>query len=497
MNPTIKGIMIAMVVLSLGLRFVNLDADFPQGVTWSGVLHTDEGDFTLGAIRRVTTGEWRVEGDVNHIVYLPVFQLIQFPVFKALGLSLISARFTVAVIFVLTIGMTHLLVCRYADAAVALVTTLLLSVNFMLYAFSRLAILELTMVFFAVAGLLIASLGSRRTYFVRVVLAAVVFVISVLTKTSIVAVLLTLLYVVWLNGPERKQRLVACACVVLIVFGLVFAYSVAIKHFFPADCKYFTDSLGGDVSAKAAEGSVVQSGVRDMVRVVWNGRALGQVMYWPALILLPAGLCLSRQFRRSPLLPIVLIWIAFYGLSLVPRGYMPPRYYIPLSIPITAIFAMACVYLHRRYRPKTGAYVALGLVGLVVAANAFRLTRYMCLPEYSFRDMARDVQRRVDADRPGRVVMLGYMASTVSLVTGHSTINDQIGSRDLEWKLRAHRPNYYISRGKRMEVLSVLERSYDMELLSVYDVFHNYFNDRPVYFYRLTEKPGALAEARA
>src|SRR5215472_10011067 len=86
---------VLMIVVN-GLRFVHLDADFPPGVTTSRALYTDEGLYSLNAIRASTGRSWYVPGELNTSINLPVGPILQLGVFRISGRSLIVARSLVA-----------------------------------------------------------------------------------------------------------------------------------------------------------------------------------------------------------------------------------------------------------------------------------------------------------------------------------------------------------------------------------------------------------------
>ena len=50
-------IFFSLILVFLGLRFLYIEADFPEGITRSGVLYTDEGWYSNGALARVRLSE--------------------------------------------------------------------------------------------------------------------------------------------------------------------------------------------------------------------------------------------------------------------------------------------------------------------------------------------------------------------------------------------------------------------------------------------------------
>jgi len=91
------SLLLLIIYLFVLLRFINLDADFPQGITTSAALYTDEGWYSNAAIYYIVTGNWYNPGDPNLIVNQPVGQIIQAVMFSSLGMSLSTARLTIVI----------------------------------------------------------------------------------------------------------------------------------------------------------------------------------------------------------------------------------------------------------------------------------------------------------------------------------------------------------------------------------------------------------------
>ena len=103
-------------ILFCGLRFVKLEADFPLGIEHGGVLYTDEGWYSNAAINRVVDGKWYKEGDFNPAINLPVAHILQRITFALFGMSLVSARITVILFFMLFLFTVFQLVRTFSDS---------------------------------------------------------------------------------------------------------------------------------------------------------------------------------------------------------------------------------------------------------------------------------------------------------------------------------------------------------------------------------------------
>ena len=133
----IGGITLLILALLLG-RFIQLNADFPMGITKSAVLYTDEGWYTAGAVRHFLTGHWHVKEDVNMAVMMPFGFILHRITFSVLGLSTSTARITIILSFLILVILSGLLVRRNFGDYAGLITALLLASNYIGFAYSRL-----------------------------------------------------------------------------------------------------------------------------------------------------------------------------------------------------------------------------------------------------------------------------------------------------------------------------------------------------------------------
>lgn len=483
-----KALMLATVVVVALLRFVRLDADFPRGVTWAGVLHTDEGWWCYGAINRHQTGQWHHEGIFNPMINQPLFSLMLAPVFRVCGMSLVSARGTVAVFSIALLVVAYLFVRRHTDADTAFLTVFIMGTSHLYYAFSRLALLEVPLTFFACVSFLLVSWPGRLHYLARAALAAVCFFMAIMTKSSALFALPVLLFITWLEQRKAKRDLWACGCLLAVACSLWLAYYVIINHHFREDYRTYIDDI---IRPTMSFGPAMV--VRNVIRAVWNGRVVDLLMYPLTLVGVAVGVWLFEPFRRNRLLWISLAWIAMAGAVNVPRGYLPPRYYLPMLVPFVALLSMVCVQFYRTYATGFCRYSVVAVIVLIAVLNLSKTARYLCSLEFTMADMARDVTLRVESDERGPMPLLGNVAPNITLVTGLRSINSMFGTRDIAWKAATYGPGYYISLGKIPEHFELLEPAYHIERIAVYDVFHHFFRGKMVLLFRLTpkESPGS------
>lgn len=479
-----KITVLVVILFSLGMRFIYLEADFPSGITWSGVLYTDEGWYSNGAISYFLNGNWLIEGDFNTIVNVPIFQLLQSIAFKLIGLSLFSARITTVILFIFLVLFVYLLVRKYTDTSTALLATALLSTNYIIFAYSRLAILELPMTCIVLLSILLTLSFPRANNLLITCVSSVVFCVSVLTKTTALFALPLFLYATSLRHTNMRKRLSYSGLALVVVILFLSAYYVLVNSLFRADFEYFA-SLN---IASRISWNPLSLG-RNLIRAVWHSLQIDPVLFPLTIIMVPVSLLILKTIRKNIIVVLSVIWMVSYLGVLSVFSYQPPRYFLPLSIPIAILFSVISVSLYRKLRPHLWSYLPGAIFVFVIIMNGYSIVRYLQSPEFSFINMAHDIQRVVDntKHKDQDVILLGDIANSISLVTGIPSINTTQGTQELRWKLVNYKPDYFVALGEKVLTITRIKKYYNIEELSTYNVFKNYYHGKVVHFYRITE----------
>jgi hypothetical protein len=193
------------------------------------------------------------------------------------------------------------------------------------------------------------------------------------------------------------------------------------------------------------------------------------------------------EFRNNPLARISVFWLILYFIILMLTFNQPPRYFVPLFIPVSILIGISSYAIKARANSRNILIVFCLIASLVVLVNSYKIARYLQHPEYSFKSMTHDVDKliRSKATDPGKsIVLLGNLADSISLETRLPSIN-RIGTQDLKWKVEKYRPTYYISLGIEPDVLNALLDRYDPALINEYDVYHNYRGEQKVSLFEL------------
>lgn len=468
------------------LRLVHLEADFPHRLTWSHALYTDEGWYSTAAIRSFLRAEWFLAGDMNNAVAVPLFQIVQAINFQLAGMSLWTARLPGVLLFGGLVAVSAGWLWRRDEPTGAAVAALLLTGNFHLFAYSRIAFLELPMTFFVVAAFYLASAPAAAragAELGRGAAAGACLAAAVMTKGSALFALPALAPLFgfrWRAWRWRAAGFAAGAAVPLAGW-----WAVARHH--QADWVFYWSGVVAGAMEDADYGPPARLARRAwlLVRAMLDADPLLVI----AVAIAVAGLLVRwRSVLGDRVVLLLLALQLCYAGALCATGYRPTRYLLPLFVlSILTVGAALSRFLIDRRRVLAALLIAAAAAGLVLDLG--RVASYLARPEHSYRAMCDDVRRRL-AGLGDRAVLMGDGALQIALATGVWAVNGTSGTESLAWRLARYRPTHYVSTGPVSEaVRRVLADGHAVEVEATYDVFDNYFNGEPVHLYRLTPVP--------
>ncbi len=475
---------VCFLCLIAGLRFVHLEADFPTELTWSGLLYTDEGWYARNAIAYELTGEWYVPGDFNPAINTPLFFLFQLVSFTLFGLHLSSARLTVVFFSILMFPLMYSLVRRHISRRAALISLLLLATNYTWFAFSRLAILEIPMIFFIVLGVYFALRPGQKHAALWPVLSAIAFAAALLVKASALFAFPLLLGALLVGrGEWGKQRLMDTGLFLFVLgaIGLIYWFLFARPYY--EDFHYFMK-----LNVVSRLQFSFSRAIDSLIKSLYFGKYLGWIFYPLAMAFGGLFFLFSPQFRRNPLILLMIGWIAVMVAMIAMNQYFPPRYYLPMMIPVTILLSWIADYFLEKAPRRAPAVLFLAFMAACIAVNSFWIVRYLSGPSYSFMEMAKDIRAFVDKQENSNEVILGRQADQIALATRLFPITDEMGTQTLEWKVERYRPSYYVRWETSVACLPVLRGYYEMDLVETYPVLNNYYEGNPLHFYTLVPK---------
>jgi hypothetical protein len=478
-----------LLVVINGLRFVHLDADFPRGVTTSRALYTDEGLYSFNAIRVNAGRSWYVPGELNTSINLPIAPILQVGAFRVSGRSLIAARTLVALSAIVLITLSLALTLRYAPRLSAMLAAATLSCDFLLFSYSRLAILDVVMTTIVTLALLAASSIRPKYFALTSALAGLLVGIAALTKTTAVCAIPAVAYlgITGVSGSTRKQvvaiTLASCA---LVIVG----YNALAWYAYPQDYIYFHRIA----EVRLASGPLDVA--RNFVLSVLNTIRFDPWVSLAALGSASALFSVSRDFRTNILARMSALWVLGFLIMLSITSYQPSRYFVVVLVPLAMLCGVAVWHIGDLFPMRQSAMaVRVAFVVCLLAYNGWHIATYLRHPTYSFARMAREVATIVNASAGNRHpgVLLGNMAASVSLESDINAVSLEYGSTDLETRIRTACPTHLIAlEGPDDDQTRVLSSYYAVEPIKEFQVFDNYFEHRPVRLFRLRPRAGRL-----
>jgi 4-amino-4-deoxy-L-arabinose transferase-like glycosyltransferase len=484
--------MLLVAAAFLALHFIHLTADFPNHSIWSDwSKYTDEGWYGDAAIRHYQLGHWNLVGDFNPAAALPAWPALEMVLFRFTGVSLAAARALAVSVFGLSLTCCYWLIRRWSIAksepgppslAPAL-AVLLLAVNPMIFAFSRLAILEPLLILLALVALLVASIAgeaaahawsSDQTFRGRQNLRSTAWAVAlglllpllVLTKTTGLFLFPAILWVLWAASEYRLNPFLRAAGKASGVGGVAWGayYGLFVQPHYLADYRYLFDSNTHTGVTRGTFWFEVQSTILD---TRWMGETLF-VLGMVAVIGSLAGLVL-RRLRANPLPAAALIWILGYASFLAYHANLMPRYYLVLAFPLTmltAIFFEPIVagafrpqsrtatragktrtrHLGKSPRWMSAAAVAAALL-FVVSSGADQTIHFVRHPEYTFVAAAQQIRQAVEReqseDPAHSTLVLSISGAQLSLMVGLDSICDDFGTMELPQRVATYKPGWF------------------------------------------------------
>jgi 4-amino-4-deoxy-L-arabinose transferase-like glycosyltransferase len=415
-------------------RFAWLHADFPNHSPWmrDSAKYTDEGWWANAAVRHFLVGHWEVAGDYNPAVAVPVWPALLAMVFQFTGVSIMAARAVNVGFSAATVALVYLLIRRYGGTqTTAAVAAVLLAASPFAFAFSRVATLDTMVVFEWVLLLWVTSYADRERYWPLAVLGLLLGAM-VLTKTTSLALLPSILWLVWKKNLRAVLTVSTLAGAVLGIYFLL-----VLRSRYAGDYHYFFNiNALADVELKRT-GSLLQQLFRNCLWV-------GHILYPASLVVLVLSVIWLRKLWRNPL--FAASWIAFAGNAvyiLRRQDDYSPRYFLVMLVPSILVLVLALQELEIRHRGL--AMLLAATLTVAVILDTGQIFNFLAHRQYQFYEAAKSIQATVNADPRANRLLLGTSADQISLMTGVPAINDAYSSQDLTEKLSHYQAGWYVS----------------------------------------------------
>lgn len=477
--------MLGIVIFFCIIRFVHLDADFPLGITYSGALYTDEGWYSNAAITHHLTGKWRIEGDFNPIVNMPVFHLIQAVVFSTFGMSLRTVRYAPVVFSILLLIISYEHARRYIPKWSALLCSVLLASNYIYFAHSRVALLEIPMICLIMLSILVAGSNWKLGDIGMVVFASFILSIAILLKSTALFAAPLLGYVSAQRPGSIKYRIILCMTAIIIPVVIFVLYSLVASSLYPDDFNHFLKINFSD-RLSLTPGRIVSN----FGHAIYIAKALDPVLYIVTMLSTISLLINSKDFRDNVLVRISIVWVVLYLMVLSTTYNHPARYFLPLLPPMVYLFCASMAIAYESSRRYIWLSIFCIAIGSYIFVNGINIYNSAFKPAYSFLTMAKSVEDAIKADpqHSRDDILIGNFTNSISLATGIPSVNTD-GSRDTEWIVSEYKPKYYVSLGVEPQTLNALIKTYDIVLITTFDVYNNYIDKQRVGLFKLHPRP--------
>ena len=427
--------------------FFHLGADFPNHSRWvdDAAKFTDEGWYAAGALNHSLTGHWLRQGDFNPVVTIPVWSLILATIFHFTGISIVAAR---SIAFLFTLGTVLIggeLLAR-GHRHLAPIFMLLLLSSPILYAFSRIAILEPALLFFISAAAL-AAYSPPKTSSPRLILSGILFVIAMLTKSSAVFAGPAILYLIWFQNRSdqrqgRRHLIRSLAIPILTVITAYGFYWLLAVRTHPVDVRV----LYGQ--------NIPYLGIKSIPKAV---RILYRSFTWIDPVLFPIAavavvMSFTRRFRtlwQDPLFGFAVIAYVGYSGFLLLHFDAGPRYFAVLVLPVMLVLLLFLNILQRNM-PKAAKALAF-IIFLTVAANIYQIIRMLHHPDYTLRDADLAIQRQIESDPSATRLVIGHGALESTFIT-HIPALDDLGETPVAQKLAIDHPGWLVTYSDNLDL---------------------------------------------
>ena len=434
----------------LALHFLHLRADFPNHSPWvDWAKYTDEGWYGDAAIRHYLRGTWRLPGDFNPAVALPVWPLLEALVFRFTGVGIVAARALTLVVF------AGILTCSYVllslpsgpqqDARTrrifAAAAVLLLTASSFIYAFTRIAILEPLLILWLLLALC-AAYGVRlaKTPIALVgysITVGMLIVLMIGTKTTALFLLPAVCFMLWSSAKWQLRRMIQVSAIAgLTVVVLCGIYVAVLLHAgLQRDFIYLFAANGYTAITRSTFVEVITATLQD-------GLWIGSLIYPLAMLVLLAAVFRPRVWRDAVFTSLALSAVGYMAFMAY-HANLQPRYYLVVAVPLILLLLRGT--LHLAQWNALSLYAAVPLFGIVLLGEMRNTLHYIRHPEYSFLQAAEHIEQVVESDPEHSHTVLSISGSNLSLMTGLPSICDDFGTMQLEDRIAAYKPGWFVT----------------------------------------------------
>lgn len=302
MNKTV----LAVVVLFALIRLINIDADFPRIYTDGRFIETDEGWYCNSATSKILTGKWAGEG-FQSMPVMPVNHIVQYVSMSIFGVSILTARYTAVFFFLLLLLSLYLINRKLFGPVPAMVSVVPIACSSFLFAYSRIALVDIEMVS-------IVSLSVLAASYKKSVVSALLLVVAILTKTSAICFVVPVAVMVYQTDKKSFLKSVAIGAILIATY-----FSMQVLFNWESVSIFLTSNGSGRIG-------------NGFTALLYNAAKFDAATLMVAATVFPFAIK-SGHFKT--IIIMMLFSLAMIGFN----TYQPMRYFIVLYLPISMMIA--------------------------------------------------------------------------------------------------------------------------------------------------------------
>ena len=486
-------VLASCLLLLMGLslwRFIDLHGDFPQHLTKSGELFTDEGWYTSSASRHVIGLPWLLTGDFNPAIQMPVGQWLTALAFELTEPGLQTVRALSAIMYCATAALAGLWVRRISGDATGILCAGLVLINPIGFHYSRLGITEHLAGLLALAALICAypSTKAQEASKTKIIASTAFLTLAILTKSNFITFTVVAAFLVYRTAARKQTRWAALLPLAIpCVFFLMYQSLSAYQH--PLDAQLFSSinleaRMVHSIDEWASTAIQQVKGIRGIGTYAALCLALGSIY----LITHKANLKSEETIILQAMFVVFFTYIGMLSLF----DYSPRRYFIPL-IPAACVVTSIATTLAWRSRSinPTPWIIACACIVTSSLISLHKTSKHLSNMQTSFSTMLSDVDALIQRDQQEnmheRPWVAGHFAHTLMLAHGWPGINTRLTTTPPEELLKHYKPKYLITQSDSAIDLETARRAgASIETIQSWNVLENYYGDKsPTSLYRL------------
>ena len=360
-------VLLAIITAAVFVRVSFINADPPENLSFSAALYTDEGFKVYEARNLELFGDWRWTDRDEYPGWKnqsPLSVYTYAGAFKVLGVNFFSIRIVSILYSIFTLLLLYFFVKRNYDRDIAILSSAIYAVNFLLAMYNRLGFYETHLNFYFMAalfafteasGIVRTKISLYKRALNRELLYRIIFFITgiaaliaayFIKKSSVLAAIAVVpALVIIISGKYFKcdsktcLKLFTIMAVVLALFYIVTAHFNYIEFLFP-----------GNYISRSGLARVINMISRsfDPVHLM-----MGKALFVEAVFLQPVtfftGIIfavysfknVSGSDKKNAVDLILSSWFVFGFIMLTLLQYHPSRYYMLISIPLVILCSRA------------------------------------------------------------------------------------------------------------------------------------------------------------